>query len=618
MSSEKVEGTTFVVPERPDSASRNRDEHPATQALRVVRRHGREHESVVVRIRRPLHHSGRERREARPRGGSVVLELDREPQGVAACETLVLVVERRDVGARAELLPAEGHATRDDLARERDPVGRDAAGRGPGERQRAARPAHAFGVRPVSRVFVGRVVGRVREDPFFFRRSPAREDLVRGDAERVHRTAPDTSLHGSDDAVVDPQDLARTEAEQEQRVPVDDRHGDAIAHDVHRGIRRLPDERSVAEHGRAAEVVGFHVVAEFLFREEIVVRRGLDPPALQHVLPVERRKRPPGLPSVVVEQEPGRRAVVHALQRVRPADVVSGRVAVELARRDHHDIREVEVLLPEHLFREDVAPRPLLQQVDGGVVRRLHQAAVRVPLGRGEPRLVHVTVRDRTDHVARRERRLHALGQVLTVEREPFERLAERGVPVGEAVVTPDVHMVAARGAGRALEPDQHAGDDVLHVVHEHLRQVADHEVGAVVQIDVDVHAEPGIRILVVHVRRPVRGREHDVRPIVRGVEICVVERGREVVRVGAARPLRAAGLVPGLERQIDGDAVLAATDLVVLVARLVGRTGRERLLPPARRTAREGERTEQEQDDLELLEQILEHDSPSGRGPNV
>lgn len=532
---------------------RHRDAQAAAVACRVVGGGDGQELAAPVGDDAALEGAGRIRSQAGPATFTVVQVLGAEAQAVAGAEAghgdgnhvvvLDLVEDRLPVALR--------HTRVRHRPRERDEVHLLVVRGEPAELQ----------VVELERVAGGGRGGGGRAPLADFGRSAAGEKIVRGEAKSIGDTA---ALHGHHHVEVLPahlDDLTILPASQEQGLPGLDGHGHAVAHDVNGAVLHRGDERAVAEGGRAQVVVALHESLPLGLLTEVVVGGGLDAPALQHRLPtlhghelavtLRIRGRTHQKPDGLVGE-----SAVDGRDLGLGAQALVATVAIRLAVRDEGHIIEAEVAAREGRLGLERGQSPVLDHVHGGIVRRLDQAAVRVPLGRGQLRGVGVPTRERAHHVHGGQ--LHVFAPAGHVDGQTLEGLTVDAILRGIAGVPPEVDVIAEGVAGGALVAQELAGRNLALVVHEHRAQVRDDDVRAVTKVDVDVDAEPRGGVLVMHVGATTERHEHRDVLVVRGVEIHVIHGGTRAVRGAAVIALRAERLVAVLERQLRRDHVLA------------------------------------------------------------
>ena len=423
-------------------------------------------------------------------------------------------------------------------------------------------------------------------------RSAAGQEIVRSEAKSIGDTAALHGHHHVEVLLTHLDDLTIFPAGEEQGLPRLDGQGDAVAHDVDGAVLHRGDERAVAEGGRAQIVVALHEPLPLLFLAQVVVGGRLDAPALQDRLPPLHGDELAvalgigGLP----HQEPDGligESTVDGRDLGLGAETRVAAVAVGLAVRDERHVVEAEAAGREGRLGVERGQSPVLHHVHGGIARRLDQAAVRVPLGRGQARGVGGATRERAHHVHGGQ--LHVLARAHHVDGEPLEGLTVDAILRSIAGVPPEVDVIAEGVAGGALVAQELAGRHLAPVVHEHRAQVGDDDVRAVAEVDVDVDAEARGGALVVNVGAATERHEHRDVLVVRGVEIHVVHGGPRAVRGAAVIALRAERAVAGLERQLGHDHILAA-------AREVGHVERPIELTPRPAAARDQARSQHEQ----------------------
>ncbi|MCG3770805.1 MAG: hypothetical protein JW384_01983 [Nitrosomonadaceae bacterium] len=212
----------------------------------------------------------------------------------------------------------------------------------------------------------------------------------------------------------------------------------------------------------------------------------------------------------------------------------------------------------ESVLGQEGGQSVLFKQIDGGVVRSLDEAAVRVPEWSRKQRVVGLAARQGAPHVARHE--LHVLLAVIHVQDQTVERFAVQAIERRVPGMTAKMHVIARRIAGSTLETEQLPSRHLALIVDEDRLKVSQNEVGVVTQIKVDVDAKPASGIGVEHVGSSAHGREHRHIGIVRGVQVHV-ELGRGgVVRRGVFSALSTESRIAGLKRQLGRNGILSAS----------------------------------------------------------
>ena len=264
---------------------------------------------------------------------------------------------------------------------------------------------------------------------------------------------------------------------------------------------------------------------------------------------------------VPAHEEPGHAIVIAQGDHGAIWHVRASAVAVELAWRDERHIVAVGVVpVPERGFARELAQGTFLQEVEIVLVGRGDDRAVWVPEVHGERRAVDVTPREIAPQVFG-----HDVASLARI-RVAFERQAEStngrthvGVERRIPQVPAHVHVIARGGPGGSFEPQDFPGLHFLAVFDEHGREVREHDVGTVPQIDVEMQTESVRDVFVVHVHGAANRREDEVAAVVRGVEVDVVGRGRVDMRVVATHALRAPRFVAVFEREVDRDGIAPA-----------------------------------------------------------
>ncbi len=575
------------------------DHEPAAVAAGVIGRDDAEVAVAEAGAGRALDRARRVRREAGPAAvARGVFELHGEAQAVARDRVRDAVLDLVVARHLGQILPAVAGAVRFGVfTRERDPLVLPRAGCFPDHREVAAgrtrfRFTVGFGRRTFVRrdvirsgvgrqIFVataGRIVRTVR-----IAGTTADEQIAAGNTVGIGRTVTDLTLHARHHAAIHFDDRTGVEVEQQVGVPVGNRHGRAVAHQVDGGPGRLLDQAAVAEDSEVRfDRVVIQVHARGAGALQIVVGAGHDSVGLEHRLPAGGTDLVAALVRLLdrIEQQPDRALFVHGHDAGRAVDFVADPEAIELALGDQAHVFEAVAAAPERLLVQERPSHAALEQVDGALARGHHQRAVRVPLGRGQERFVDVTAREIAVHFAGEVAVGTAARDVDRVDGQAFDRFAPGGVFRRLAIVTTQVQMITGRVAGGALEPDQLTSRHFFPIADEGIVQVTEQHVGAVALIDVDVHPETAIAIAVVHVGRAADGREDRVVLAVGRVQIDIEQRRFVAVAVAAAGALNAASLVARLEREGDGDGVLAATRAErlheIAIARAAARRGRE------------------------------------------
>ncbi len=542
----------------------------------------------------------RKRREARPARRAIDHEFDREAQAVARAH-------RTGIGDRGRILDLGEFAgpTRavargiGELARQGDAISTLGVGRRPGEDEHVA--GRATGVGFVAFLDIGRTgfvsifpirfvvlvlsgIGRARPLRLFLflflflflelsRRCVGQvlficrtfRNYFRTQTVQIRTTAAG-GAHGVLEVIfVDLDDGAVAEAEHEVRVPRDNRHGDTITHEVHVALADRRHQAAIAIAGRSRlRIVGDDAALEVGVVQQIIIGRGGDAPAFEDALPARGRHFQTIALAVVggAEQQPDarRRAFAHDGENLRVVgDALAFAQTGEFIGGDQGDVVEVIVAGEKRGLGDEGASTVAVDEVDGRIVRRLHERAVGVHAHHRQLRLVQVSTGEVAGQVRDRNLVAVAIGcHIGSHERKPLDGSTFYAVLRGRAAVATDMDVIAAGIASLALVGKELPGGHLAAAVDEDLGQMPQDDIGAVAEIDVDVVAEVDVGIGVVHVCRTRHRREHRYIDIVGRVKIRVVAGARARMRVATTRTLRAQVLLAGREGQVDGDTVFA------------------------------------------------------------
>lgn len=371
-----------------------------------------------------------------------------------------------------------------------------------------------------------------REGPFAFGvGSATRGEVALGEAVRVRAAASANGCHALELAPLHFEHRTAPEPCEQVRVPRLDRHGNAVAHEVHIARIRRRHERAVPvrERRRGAHRVAVEEVAEVRALGEVIVRGGVDPPRLEHPLPPERAHL---LPKPIARafgslQEPKPASILIVVHRRHLGVTRDARPlphACEFGVRDKRHVREIVVSRGEAALGDERPRLPLLHEIHRALARRLHERAVRMPERHRQHGGVVVPGREVTHEVAHRDALdTRAKRAITRRELESLFRGAVDPVVRRIAVVASDVEMIPRRIARRPFESDDLPRGHLALVLHENGGQVRHDDVGSITLIDVHVVAEVGVRIGIVHVGNAARGRVNDLVHVVRGIEVDVV-----------------------------------------------------------------------------------------------